>query len=89
MTDERRTDAEQAALDTVLAWLDRGGPGWRADPPPSWAVRPFHDAHLVCPVTRRRGGSIYVVRRGEVRHVLSNRFRTEEDVYRELAAEQG
>jgi hypothetical protein len=85
---EPRTAAEQEALDAVLAWL-RQVPGRQEDPTESWAVYPFQDAQLVCPVTPKRGAPIFLVRRGEVRTVESNRRKTEEDVYRELVAEQG
>ena len=88
MAEEPRTEAEQAALDSVLAWLSRV-PGRREDPTMAWGVYPFHDAQLVCPLTQNRGASIYLVRRGEVRPVASNRQKTEDDVYREMVAEQG
>lgn len=76
----------QRAIDLVLAALTAAGlrpPEWE------WTVHPFRDAVLVCPVTRARGAGIYLVRRGEVRPVHSNRSRTEQEVYDDLVTEQG
>jgi hypothetical protein len=86
LPENQLTPAEQEALDAVLTWLARV-PGRQDDPAGSWAVYPFQDAHLVCPVTPKRGAPLFLVRRGEVRPVESNRRKTEEDVYRELVAE--
>lgn len=86
MTEQARTDQEQSAIQAVQAWLSTGDmqpPDW------DWTVYPFQDAQLVCPVTRARGSAIYLVRRGEVRPVLSNRRKTADDVYREMVADQG
>lgn len=84
MAEQEQTQQERTAIDLVVRQLS-------PPPPPDleWTVLPFRDALLVCPVTRARGGSIYLVRQGEVRPVLSSRVQTEDEVYEELVAQQG